>query len=244
MIPTAVDRPSPNSDARPPGRPPDLLILHYTGMRTCEAALERLCDRDAKVSAHYCIDEDGGLYALVPEERRAWHAGVSAWEGERDVNARSIGIELVNPGHDFGYRPFPEAQIASLVALAGDIVARYQIAPWHVLGHSDVAPARKSDPGELFPWRRLAEEGIGLWIEPPAMARGAAADCPVADLRDLLADFGYDVAPHGCYDAAVQAAVTALQRHWRPACVDGVADAQTVAILQALVDRKRQAVCS
>ncbi len=160
-----VSCPSPNHDARPAGGAVDILVLHYTGMKTADEALARLCDPAAKVSAHYTIGRDGRVFAHVPEDRRAWHAGVSFWAGETNVNARSIGIELVNPGHEFGYAPFPEAQIASLIDLAHGIVTRHPIPPRRVLGHSDVAPARKMDPGELFPWRHLAEFGIGLW--PP-----------------------------------------------------------------------------
>ena len=157
--------PSPNQDDRG-GAAIDMLVLHYTGMITAEAALSRLCDPAAKVSAHYTIDEDGTIYAHVPEARRAWHAGVSFWAGKRNVNARSIGIELVNPGHEFGYRAFPRSQIAALIDLCRDILARHPIPAARVLGHSDVAPARKEDPGELFPWAQLAEAGIGLWPQP------------------------------------------------------------------------------
>ena len=157
-----IERPSPNQDERG-GAAIDMLVLHYTGMPTAEAALERLCDPQARVSAHYAIDEGGTIHALVPEARRAWHAGISFWAGARDINARSIGIELVNPGHEFGYRIFAEAQIVALTGLCQEILARHAIVPWRVLGHSDVAPDRKEDPGELFPWKSLAETGIGLW---------------------------------------------------------------------------------
>ncbi len=166
-----VERPSPNHDARPDGQAVDILLLHYTGMKSAEAALARLCDPAAKVSAHYVIDEDGTLTRLVDEARRAWHAGVSSWAGDSGVNARSIGIELVNPGHEFGYRPFPAPQMAALTALARDILARHAIPPQRVLGHSDVAPTRKQDPGELFDWEALAAAGIGLW-PPRASASG------------------------------------------------------------------------
>src|ERR1700688_2427206 len=158
-----VDRPSPNHDPRPAGAPIDILVLHYTGMRTAEEALDRLCDPEAKVSADYTIDRDGCIYRHVDENRRARHAGVSWWEGERDVNGRSIGIELVNPGHEFGYVPFPEAQIDALMELAHGILARHPIPANRVVGHSDVAPARKMDPGELFPWQQLADAGIGVF---------------------------------------------------------------------------------
>ena len=154
---------SPNHDERPPGEAIDMLVLHYTGMKTADEALARLCDPVARVSAHYTIGRDGCVFAHVPEERRAWHAGVSYWAGETNVNARSIGIELVNPGHEFGYVPFTETQIAALIELAKGIVSRHPIPANRVVGHSDVAPARKMDPGELFPWKQLAESGIGMW---------------------------------------------------------------------------------
>lgn len=157
-----IERPSPNFGERAGGVNPSLVILHYTGMRTAEEALARMCDPAAEVSAHYCIDEDGTLYRLVPEDKRAWHAGVSIWKGETDINSHSIGIELVNPGHEWGYRPFTEAQYEALIPLLQDIMARYGIPPANVLGHSDVAPGRKTDPGELFDWARLAAAGVAL----------------------------------------------------------------------------------
>jgi N-acetylmuramoyl-L-alanine amidase len=216
-----IARPSPNHDDRG-GATIDILVLHYTGMRSAEDALTRLCDPAAKVSAHYTIDEDGTVYILVPEARRAWHAGVSCWAGARDINARSIGIELVNPGHEFGYRAFPEAQISSLAALAKDILARHPIPAWRVLGHSDVAPARKDDPGELFPWRRLAGEGIGLWPQP-GNDPGAEA------VPGLMTRYGYDP------EVAGDKVVTAFQRHFRPSRVDGMADAETRTMLSGLI---------
>lgn len=236
--PGCIERPSPNRDARPAGCVPDLLILHYTGMRSAAEALERLCDPEAKVSAHYLIDEDGTAYALVDEGKRAWHAGVAAWEGERDVNGRSIGIELVNPGHEFGYRPFPEPQIARLLDLAGDLVERYRIAPWHVLGHSDVAPLRKSDPGELFPWKRLAEAGIGLWPEACGKVGVEATAAEPEKARTLLLRMGYGLDVFGRDAETVRQILCAFQRHWRPSRIDGVADRQTVAILQEMVQAK------
>jgi N-acetylmuramoyl-L-alanine amidase len=216
-----IERPSPNHDDRG-GATIDMLVLHYTGMQTAEAALERLCDPAAKVSAHYMIDEDGTVYALVPEELRAWHAGVSYWAGARDINARSIGIELVNPGHEFGYRAFPEAQIGALTELAGAILTRHPIPAWRVLGHSDVAPLRKDDPGELFPWGRLAGQGIGLWPSK-------GADPGDAQVAALLVRFGYDP------EAALEKTLAAFQRHFRPARVDGMADAETRALLAGLI---------
>ena len=216
-----VALPSPNFDDRV-GAPIDMLVLHYTGMPSGEAALARMCDPAAKVSAHYMIDENGTVHALVPEAMRAWHAGISYWAGARDINARSIGIELVNPGHEFGYRAFPEAQIAALVELASGILSRHPIPAWRVLGHSDVAPMRKDDPGELFPWKHLAGEGIGLWPTK-------GGDPSEAKVTALLARFGYDP------DAPLEKTVTAFQRHFRPTRVDGMADAETRALLAGLI---------
>ncbi|WP_333587351.1 N-acetylmuramoyl-L-alanine amidase, partial [Phenylobacterium sp.] len=161
-----IPAPSPNHNERTV--PPDIILLHYTGMETGQGALERLRDPEAKVSSHYLVEEDGRIFSLVAEERRAWHAGVSFWKGETDINGRSIGIEIVNPGHDWGYRPFPEAQIVALIALIADIRTRWMVPDARIIGHSDVAPSRKIDPGELFPWKRLAAAGHGLWAEPPA----------------------------------------------------------------------------
>jgi N-acetylmuramoyl-L-alanine amidase len=212
--------PSPNHDARPGGAAVDILVLHYTGMRTAEEALARLCDPQAKVSAHYTIDRAGTVYAHVPEECRAWHAGVSYWAGERNVNARSIGIELVNPGQEFGYVPFTDDQIGALIDLARGILLRHPIPSRRVLGHSDVAPARKTDPGEFFPWARLAEYGIGVWPEPAK---------PKADFAEGLTRYGYDP------DAPLKDVVAAFQRHFRPSCVDGIADAECSALLEGLL---------
>jgi len=158
-----IEAPSPNFDART--KVPDMLVLHYTGMTSGAEALARLRDPEAKVSAHYLVEEDGRIFRLVAEERRAWHAGRSFWKGEEGVNHASIGIEIVNPGHEFGYRPFPEAQIAAVIALLADIRGRWTVEDGRILGHSDVAPARKQDPGELFPWKRLAEAGHGVWAD-------------------------------------------------------------------------------
>jgi N-acetylmuramoyl-L-alanine amidase len=214
---------SPNCDARPDGAAVDVLVIHYTGMQSAEAALARLTDPASQVSAHYLIDEDGSVIRLVPEEKRAWHAGVSSWRGRAGVNATSIGIELVNPGHEFGYRAFPEPQMAALEVLSREIVARHAIAPRNIVGHSDVAPIRKCDPGELFDWPRLAAAGVGLW--PPANERTPAPEDQVAP---LLAAFGYDVAD-------LRAAVVAFQRHFARHRLDGVADPATRRILAALI---------
>ena len=224
----AIERPSPNHDARPAGKPIDILLLHYTGMRDAEAALRRLTDPAAKVSSHYLIDEDGATYRLVDEGRRAWHAGVSYWGGERDINGVSIGIELVNPGHEFGYRPFPQPQMEALIELGRAIIASHPIPPARVLGHSDVAPTRKTDPGELFDWRALAEAGIGLWPTP------AEGPDDLASVQRALARYGYELAPSGAPDSATTAALQAFQRHFRPARVDGLPDAETRALLYGI----------
>jgi N-acetylmuramoyl-L-alanine amidase len=228
------ERLSPNVDARPDGRAIDMLILHYTGMQSAQAALDRLCDPIAKVSSHYLIEEDGCVWRLVPEEARAWHAGVSYWRGVRNTNDASIGIELVNPGHEFGYRPFPEAQMQALERLALEILDRHPIAPRNVVGHSDVAPARKTDPGELFDWWRLAAKGIGLW---PAASVPTSGNDPatIAAVQNDLAQFGYEAAPSGVLDDATRCVLRAFQRHFRQARIDGEPDAETRARLAALV---------
>ena len=218
---TRVDRPSPNDDARPEGAVIDTLVLHYTGMKTAAEALDRLCDPSAKVSAHYTIDEDGTVFALVPEARRAWHAGVAHWAGASDINARSIGIELVNPGHEFGYREFPPEQIAALITLCHGILLRHPIPSARVLGHSDVAPARKDDPGELFPWAQLAKAGIGLWPTPQPSELGA----------DALTHYGYDP------NAPLDKVVTAFQRHFRTRKLDGKWDGECAGLLAGLLAR-------
>src|SRR5579885_1109065 len=189
-LPALRERASPNHDSR--GEPPgpvhriDTLVLHYTGMPSAAAALDRLCDPAARVSAPYLVEEDGTLWRLVAEDRRAWHAGVSAWEGEGEINARSLGIEIVNPGHEWGYRPFPEAQMRVVEELCRDLVARHAIPATRIVGHSDIAPERKADPGELFDWPRLARAGIGLWPEPAAPLPPATLGRP-ARRRDRAA---------------------------------------------------------
>ncbi|MDA1098177.1 MAG: N-acetylmuramoyl-L-alanine amidase [Proteobacteria bacterium] len=218
-----VERPSPNHDARPAGGDIDILLLHYTGMTSAEAALSRLCDAAALVSAHYLIDEEGTVFALVAEDRRAWHAGVARWAGHADINGCSIGVELVNPGHEFGYRAFPKAQMAALLDLCTCILRRHAIPAHRVLGHADVAPARREDPGELFDWAALAAAGVGLW-PPPKQGNGLSAAA-------ALANFGYDV-----QGAGLDACATAFQRHWRPKIIDGRMDAECLDRLAGLLD--------
>ena len=232
-----IPAPSPNFDMR--RAPPDMVVLHYTGMESGEAALSRLRDPASKVSAHYLVEEDGRVFSLVAEERRAWHAGVSFWKGTRDCNGASIGIEIVNPGHDFGYRPFPPAQIEAVIELLDDIRTRWEIPDNRILGHSDVAPDRKIDPGELFPWKTLAEAGHGLWLEPPIPP---GAPLTIGDegpgvfaLQAGLNRLGYDSPPSGRYDQETAVLVAAFQRHWRPETFDGVADGQTRSRLMAVL---------
>ncbi len=220
-----IDSPSPNHDDRPDGAPVDMLILHYTGMRSGPAAIDRLCDPAAKVSAHYAVEEDGRVFRLVPESRRAWHAGISHWRGANGLNARSIGIEVVNPGHEHGYRPFAALQMAALCDLCLGILARHPIPAWNVVGHSDVAPDRKEDPGEFFDWEGLAANGVGLW--PRAAGRDDG------DALRLLGAIGYRT------DLPLTVLLHAFQRHWRPGRVDGVADAETLARLHAVAAAAR-----
>lgn len=221
-----AERPSPNFDARPGDGRVDMLILHYTGMRRAKEALDRLCDPAAKVSAHYLIDEDGAVTRLVVEEKRAWHAGISSWRGRSDINGASIGIELVNPGHEFGYRRFPEPQMAALEALARAIIGRYPIPARNVIGHSDVAPLRKQDPGELFDWPRLARAGIGFW--PDFTRQTAGTPLNLRQIQSQLAAIGYFCPQSGAQDTATTAAILAFQRHFRPERCDSVLDAETV----------------
>lgn len=232
-----IAAPSPNFDART--APPDMLVMHYTGMQTGEGALARLRDPEAKVSSHYLVEEDGRVFSLVAEERRAWHAGRGSWQGDTNCNAASIGIEIVNPGHEFGYRAFPDAQIAAVIALTTEIRSRWQIPDSRIIGHSDVAPARKTDPGELFPWKRLAEAGHGLWAEaPPAPGdplQEGDEGVGVFALQAGLTRLGYDCAPSGKFDHATQEVVTAFQRHWVQTRWDGIADGLTRARLMAVI---------
>jgi N-acetylmuramoyl-L-alanine amidase len=230
--------PSPNHEERVLAT--DILLLHYTGMATTAEAIERLCDPEAKVSSHYVVEEDGDILQLVPEAWRAWHAGVSSWEGVTDINSRSIGVEIGNPGHSYGYPDFPEPQIAAVIALCRDLMERHRFRADRVLAHSDVAPLRKWDPGEKFPWERLHRAGVGAWVEPAPFMPGtvlALGDIgpQVARLQAGLRVYGYGVEATGIYDDVTVAVVAAFQRHFRPACVDGRADLSTVETLQSLL---------
>lgn len=242
---TGVDarvHPSPNHGPRAQDAPIDMLVLHYTGMESAELALQRLCDPRTEVSAHYFVYEDGTILQCVPEARRAWHAGRSFWKGEIDINSRSIGIEIVNPGHEFGYRPFPESQIDAVVRLSKDVCLRHDVLPWMVLAHSDIAPDRKEDPGEKFPWNRLAEAGVGLYVDPHAIVAGLLMQegdrgQPVEALQSMLGLYGYNVDINGVFDEKTRHAVKAFQRHFRQEKVDGVADHSTIETLNLLLRR-------
>jgi N-acetylmuramoyl-L-alanine amidase len=225
------ERASPNHADRGDAPRIDMLVLHYTGMTSAQAAIERLCDAEARVSAHYLIEEDGAVWQLVAEERRAFHAGISCWRGETDLNRVSIGIEIVNPGHEWGYRPFPQAQMAALVELCRGILARRPIPPDRIVGHSDIAPDRKSDPGELFDWARLAAAGIGLWPPPrPGLERRRGKAVGVVERMGALADLaaiGYCVAA-----GSERVALAAFQRRFRQARWDGLIDEETAVRLK------------
>jgi N-acetylmuramoyl-L-alanine amidase len=237
--PTYEHLPSPNHGARAAGKPVDILLLHYTGMISEEGALAWLTDPRSEVSAHYLVGEDGRIVQMVDEAHRAWHAGASFWAGESDINSRSIGIEIANPGHEFGYRGFPPVQVAAVVALCLDVLSRHAIPPQRVLAHSDVAPLRKEDPGELFPWGELAAAGIGHWVMPevvvagPSLRLGDSGEA-VADLKQRFRAYGYGLGAESDFDEETAAVVRAFQRHFRPALVDGIADVSTAATLDKL----------
>ena len=232
------DLPSPNHDARPDGLSIDSIVLHYTGMRSARDAIDRLRDPVAKVSSHYVVEEDGTVWRLVPEERRAWHAGVSFWRGHTALNDRSVGIEIVNPGHEFGYRDFPVLQLVSVCDLCLALLSRHREPARNVVAHSDIAPDRKEDPGEKFDWEGLARNGVGLWPAgvPDLGTGGAVRDAAsLRDVRAALSDIGYRVAAEGALDPALSSVLRAFQRHWRPEAVTGQADAGTLARLLAVV---------
>ena len=214
-----IEKPSPNFGTRPANNPIDMLVIHYTGMTSANDALSRLCDGASGVSAHFLIDEDGTLYSLVDERERAWHAGKSLWRGNSNINDRSIGVELVNPGHEFGYRIFPDPQMDTLATLAQDLITRHPIPPRNVVGHSDIAPSRKQDPGELFDWQKLATVGVGLWPKPATKIE--------EEVAEILTRYGYDMSSTG--------AITAFQRHFRQSYITGIADDETTALATGLL---------
>jgi N-acetylmuramoyl-L-alanine amidase len=233
-------RPSPNHGERASGREPDMLLLHYTGMGTAQAALDWLCSEESQVSSHYFVFEDGRVVQLVSEERRAWHAGKSIWQGENDINSQSIGIEIANEGHPGGLPHFPDAQIAAVIELCRDCGARWAIPPERVLAHSDVAPVRKVDPGERFPWARLFAEGVGHWVEPTPISGGrffqrGDRGQPVEALQSMLSLYGYGTEISGEFSAELEGVVAAFQRHFRQERVDGIADVSTIDTLHRLL---------
>ncbi len=237
--------PSPNFDERKDGAPPDMVVLHYTGMESGSAALERLTTADSKVSSHYVVFEDGRIVQLVPENLRAWHAGVSFWSGETDINSRSIGIEIVNPGHEFGYPDFPLRQTAAVISLCRSILTRRrQVANDRVLAHSDVAPGRKQDPGEKFPWELLSESNVGHWVRPAPLTLEGDGFKPgdwndsVLKFQRAMQAYGYGINDTGRYDEQTREVVTAFQRHFRQAKVDGIADASTLLTFRALMETR------
>jgi N-acetylmuramoyl-L-alanine amidase len=232
--------PSPNCEPRVGGRTPDMLILHYTGMEQAEAALDWLTREESKVSAHYLIDEEGRIAQMVPESERAWHAGQSLWAGETDLNSCSIGIEIHNPGHDLGYPDFPEGQMRAVEALCLDILGRHAILPERVLAHSDIAAGRKRDPGERFDWERLGRAGIGLYVAPAPLGDDLGLGLgdegeAVVSLQRALARFGYGIELTGTYGKGLEQVVQAFQLHFRPARIDGRADASTQDTLDRLI---------
>ena len=240
-------RGSPNYQPRRDGMHPDILIMHYTGMDSADWAIQRLCDIDSGVSCHYLIDEAGTVTQMVSESERAWHAGISYWAGVADLNSHSIGIEIANPGHECGYPDFPEVQMLAVEHLAKDIIARWNILPERVLGHSDIAPRRKKDPGEKFDWARLARAGIGHWVPPEPLGEDEGyglgdKNDEIKRIQHLFAAYGYQIGQSGRYGKETSQVVTAFQRHFRPARVDGRADCSTVKTLESLIaalpDRK------
>jgi N-acetylmuramoyl-L-alanine amidase len=229
-----------NYDARSEFAEIDMLVFHYTGMPTLESALQRLCDPAAKVSAHYVVDLNGDIYPLVGEDKRAWHAGKSFWQGRTDINACSIGIEIVNPGHEHGYENFPGRQTEALIKLCTDVCTRHPIKKDFFLAHSDVAPERKQDPGEKFPWDALHASGLGHWQPPEPLGGGRFFQRgdhgqPVEALQAMLAMYGYNIGISGQYDEQTYQVVTAFQRHFRQDRVDGVADESTIKTLHNII---------
>ncbi len=234
MTAVILQSPSPNRNARAAGKSIRYVILHYTGMPEPDASRAWLCDPKSEVSAHYLIERTGQTWQLVAETDRAWHAGVSFWQGETDMNSVSVGIELVNRGHQWGYQDFPAAQIAACAELVRGIMQRHTIPPRNILGHSDIAPQRKEDPGELFPWQELAKQGIGFWPEENAKANANAPTLSLTDARALLRRVGYDCPQDGEYDMTLRRVLLAFQRHWLPHHLSGLADTKTTTRLRSV----------
>ena len=228
---------SPNFGERNPDATIKFIVIHYTGMPDSQAALNRLCDRQSRVSCHYFISESGQIIQLVREQHRAWHAGQSYWHGLTDLNSYSVGIEIANPGHEFGYIPFPAPQVAAVIKLCKEICARQRIKPSGILAHSDIAPARKLDPGELFPWYELFLAGVGLWVEPEPFICGSANNknefgIAQQEIVCMLKQYGFCCSAVVDDDAALKNCIAAFQRRFRPQRVDGIADHSTIKTLQ------------
>ena len=219
---TPAEFSSPNFNDRPKDIVPNILVIHYTGMQSLDQALQRLMSSNSQVSAHYLISRKGEIFKLVSEEKRAWHAGVSYWRGETDINSYSIGIELENPGHEFGYSKFPKSQMSVLTELCVELINKYSISPENIVGHSDIAPRRKKDPGELFDWKSLAKKGVGLWPEP------ILNKITLESFEKSLNDFGYEIVD-------LRSTITAFQRHYLPDKVSGISDATTQKTLATLL---------
>lgn len=231
---------SPNINERLGDKPVSILLLHYTGMESAEKACDWLCREESQVSCHYLVDEQGGIVQMVDEAKRAWHAGISSWRGDEDINSASIGIEIQNKGHGLGYRDFPADQMQTVVALCKDIIERNKIEPRNVLAHSDVAPGRKVDPGEKFDWQFLHAQGVGYWVKPEEISGGSFLQegdvgDPVIALQTLLKFYGYRLEASGAFDNRTRVVIEAFQRHFRQQRVDGIADASTVATLHRLL---------
>ena len=232
--------PSPNHGEREGVDGPDTIILHYTGMNSADGALAWLANPESQVSSHYFVYEDGRVVQMVPERRRAWHAGKSLWDGAADINSRSIGIEIANQGHPAGLPEFPEPQIKAVIELCRDCGARWSIAPERVLGHSDIAPVRKIDPGEKFPWDILSQNGVGHWVTPAPIGGGrffqrGDSGQPVEALQSMLSLYGYGIEIDGVYGEQTEGSVAAFQRQFRPTLVDGIADVSTIDTLHRLI---------
>lgn len=235
--------PAANYGERRNDRSPDMIILHYTGMKDAEAAVRRLTVAGTEVSAHYIVHTDGRIVQCVPEKLRAWHAGASSWSGDTDINSCSIGVEIVNGGHDHGLPDYPLRQIAAIIALCKGIIIRRNVQPHRILGHSDIAPGRKQDPGEKFPWQLLADSGVGLYVRPAPLVDGPGLEIgttgeEVKVLQESLRDFGYGIGVSGHFDSPTREVVMAFQRHFRPARVNGIADLSTIATLRALIESR------
>lgn len=217
-----IKTPSPNFSSRPDNAKIDTIVLHYTGMKSTKAALDRMCNPDFEVSAHYCIAEDGRIYQLVEDDSKAWHAGKSFWRGRENINNYSIGIEIANPGHEWGYKPFEEEQIDSVIELCKELIENYDIKPGNIVAHSDIAPERKEDPGELFPWQLLAEEGVGIWHDITAADYNYdkpydfAKEKNFSDVHKKLSEIGYKCGSAKEWDEKNEKAVTAFYRRFIP----------------------------